>query len=496
MTTFIFVATFVLIIVLGYYTSRGVKSLSAFTVAGKTSTWWMLVATFTAANVSAGMYLGATDMSGKIGYAMWCSAWPTCAGWLVIFGFTGILMYRFAQKKEIFTIPDYFAERFPSKSTGVRAVSALIIPLAYIPYMTAQMVAIGGIANSVFGLNYSIAVIFMGLVLISFLSTGGMSSIVKIDVIMILLVIIGLVVPSFTGVSFLGGGDGAKGWQMILTGKDPSIFQGFSKTWPWWIAVAQFTWLFSNATEPHLLTKVLTAKSEREILKALPIILIVGLVLYAAIIPIGIVGSLLPNPTGEKHYYINMVKQLSSVIAGLSLAGVAAAAITTVSVQALNSTTSISRDFYQKVFNKNASNDEVLKLTRILTIVVVAVITGLALWNPMGIYWFVVLSAALIASAFFVPYVLGFVFTKMSGEAAFWSMIVGFVACLITYAVNKSLGTHYFVDHVYAGMLFSALAAIVAGFWKKASAGDVEAALCVRKPSSPSPREEGLVAES
>ncbi len=493
MMTFIFIATFVVIIGLGYYTSRGVKSLSAFTVASKSSTWWMLLATFTAANVSAGMYLGASNLAGNIGYAVWCCAWPTCAGWLVIFGFTGILMYRFAQKREIFTIPDFFAERFPSKSTGVRAVSALIIPIAYIPYMTAQLVAIGGIANSVFGLNYHIAVIVMSLVLISFLTTGGMSSIVKIDAVMILLVIIGLVIPSFMGVSFLGGGDGIKGWQMILSGKNEAIFKGFSETWPWWVAVAQFTWLFSNATEPHLLTKVLTARSEKDILKALPLLLLVGILLYAAIVPIGVVGSLLPNPSGEKYYYINLVKQISSVIAGLSLAGVAAAAITTVSVQALNSTTSITRDFYQKVFNPNVDNDTVLKMTRVLTVVVVAVTAGLALWNPMGIYWFVVLSAAMIASAFFVPYVLGFIFPKMSGSAAFWSMIVGFLACVITYVVNKALGTHYFVDHVYAGLLFSALACIVVGFYKKASAGDVEAALCVRKPGAP--KEEGLVAQ-
>ena len=480
MIVFIFVATFVVIVGMGYLTSRGVKTLNAFTVASKSVSWWMLLATFTAANVSAGMYLGATNLAGKIGYAAWCFTWPTCAGWLIIFGFTGILMYRFAKRKEIFTIPDFFAERFPSKATGVRAVSALIIPLAYIPYMTAQLVAIGGISQSVFGLNYHLSVIIIALVLLSFLATGGMSSIVKIDAVMIILVIIGLVVPSVMSVPFLGGGDAIAGWQKILAGKGDTIFKGFSETWPWWIAVGQFTWLFSNSTEPHLLTKVLTAKSEKEILKALPLIILVNILLYAAIVPIALTGSLLPNVGGEKYHYINMVKHLSTVIAGLSLAGVTAAAITTVSVQALNSTTSITRDLYQKVFNPDADNNTILKLTRIWTVIVVVITTGLALWNPMGIYWFVVLSAALIASAFFVPYVMGFVFPKMSGSAAFWSMIVGFVACIITYAVNKVYHTHYFIDHVYAGLLFSALACIAVGFFKKASPGDVEAALCVR----------------
>lgn len=480
MIMFIFIVTFIVIVGMGYLTSRGVKTLNAFTVADKSVSWWMLLATFTAANVSAGMYLGATNLAGKIGYASWCFTWPTCAGWLIIFGFTGILMYRFAKNHEIFTIPDFFAERFPSRATGVRAISALIIPIAYIPYMTAQLVAIGGIAQAVFGLNYHISVIIVACVLLSFLATGGMSSIVKIDAVMIILVIIGLIVPSVMSVPFLGGGDAIAGWQKILAGKGDAIFKGFSDTWPWWIAVGQFTWLFSNSTEPHLLTKVLTAKSEKEILKALPFIILVNIILYAAIVPIALSGSLLPDTGGNKYYYIILVKHLSKVIAGLSLAGVTAAAITTVSVQALNSTTSITRDFYQKVFCPEADNDKVLKMSRLWTVVVVAVTTCLALWNPMGIYWFVVLSAALIASAFFVPYVLGFVFPRMSGSAAFWSMIVGFAACIIVYVINKVNHTHYFVDHVYAGLLFSLLACIIVGFCKKASAGDIEAGLCVR----------------
>jgi len=482
MTVTIFAMTFIVIIGMGYLTSRGVKTLNAFTVASRSVSWWMLLATFTAANVSAGMYLGATNLAGKIGYAAWCFTWPTCAGWLVIFGFSGILMYRFAKKYEVFTIPDFFAQRFPSQGKGIRAVSALIIPVAYIPYMTAQLVAIGGISNAVFGFSYHISVVVVALVLISFLATGGMTSIVKIDALMIILVIIGLIVPAVSSVPFIGGGDAIAGWQKVLSGKGGEIFNGVSKSWPWWVMVGQFAWLFSNSTEPHLLTKLLTAKSEKDIVKALPFIILVNLFLYAAIVPIALVGSLLPEADGETGGYahINMVKHLSSVIAGLSLAGVTAAAITTVSVQALNSTTSITRDFYQKVFNPDAGNDKVLSLTRIWTIIIVAAIAGLALWNPIGIYWLSVLSAALIASSFFVPYILGFIFPKMSGSAAFWSMIAGFIACLITYIINKSLHTHYFIDHVYAGLIFSIITCIVVGIYKKASSGDVEAGLCVR----------------
>jgi sodium/proline symporter len=482
MTTVIFVMTFIVIIAMGYFTSRGVKSLKAFTVASRSVSWWMLLATFTAANVSAGMYLGATNLAGKIGYAAWCFTWPTCAGWLVIFGFSGILMYRFARKYGVLTIPDFFANRFPSQGKGIRAISALIIPLAYVPYMTAQLVAIGGISNAVFGFSYHLSVVVVALVLISFLATGGMTSIVKIDALMIILVIIGLIVPSIVSVPFLGGGDAIAGWQKVLSGKGGDIFKGISKSWPWWVMVGQFAWLFANSTEPHLLTKVLTAKNEREIIKALPCVICINLLLYAAIVPIALVGSLLPQADGGTggYHYINMVKHLSSVVAGLSLAGVTTAAITTVSVQALNSTTSITRDFYQKVFNPDASDDKVLRLTRGWTIIIVAATAGLALWNPIGIYWLSVLSAALIASAFFVPYILGFIFPRMSGSAAFWSMIVGFAACLCTYIINKALHTHYFIDHVYAGLIFSIITCVVVGIYKKASPGDIEAGLCVR----------------
>jgi Na+/pantothenate symporter len=79
-----------------------------------------------------------------------------------------------------------------------------------------------------------------------------------------------------------------------------------------------------------------------------------------------------------------------------------------------------------------------------------------------SISWLVVLLASLLASVFFSPAIFGFFASNAGGIGAVAAMIAGGVAALAVFAINTTLGTHIFTIDVFAGLLASALAMIIA----------------------------------
>ena len=81
---------------IGAVAARYVKNVADYYVAGARMPWYLLTATFVASNVSAGLFLGATNLAGLHGYAMWCSYFTTSIGFLLAIAVVGVLVRRLA----------------------------------------------------------------------------------------------------------------------------------------------------------------------------------------------------------------------------------------------------------------------------------------------------------------------------------------------------------------------------------------------------------------
>ena len=160
-----------------------------------------------------------------------------------------------------------------------------------------------------------------------------------------LVLLAGMILAVPIGMTAVGDGDPAAGWERIASLPD-TLFQWSTPAWPWYLAAGQLVWIFAIPVQPHLVTRFLTARDERAILIALPICLTIGLLIYASTVPVGLLGRLTqPEIEAEGYYYVELARtHLGPWLGAFALAGISAAALSTCStVLIVNRATPVTR---------------------------------------------------------------------------------------------------------------------------------------------------------
>jgi Na+/proline symporter len=467
--------------VIGAAASRSVKNVSDYYVAGGRMPWYLLTGTFVASNVSAGLFLGATNMAGRHGYAMWCAYFTTSIGFVLAIAVVGVLVRRLASHYEIYDFADILATRYASRGGTIRLLTALFLPLIYIPLLAAQFIALTTIAANMFGLPYHALLTGIVLLVVGYTLLGGMLGVVWSDGFQFLVLFFGLVLAVPIGMAAIGGGDPGQAWPRILQ-LPGTQFQWASADWPWYLVMGQLVWLFAIPVQPHLVTRFLTARDERSILIALPVCLTIGLLIYASTIPVGLLGRLArPELGAGEYYYIELARQhLGPWLGAFALAGISAAALSTCSTVLIVTGQSFSRELYQQWLVRDATEQQSLRMARLGVLLVGGIGFAIAYLQLLGIFWLVVLSASLLAAVYFVPMMAGFFSPAASANGAIAAMVAGGVTATMVFVVNESLGTHYFVSELFAGLGASALAMWLASWRSPATAAERDVLLRIR----------------
>ena len=193
---------------IGAIAARSVRNVSDYYVAGGRMPWYLLTGTFVASNASAGVFLGATNMAGKHGYAMWCAYFTTSIGFLLAIAVVGVLVRRLASHYEIYDFADILATRYSSRGGTIRLLTASFLPIVYIPALAAQFIALTTIAASMFGLPYHILLSGIVILVVGYTLLGGMLGVVWSDGFQFLVLFFGLVLAVPIGMFAIGDGAG------------------------------------------------------------------------------------------------------------------------------------------------------------------------------------------------------------------------------------------------------------------------------------------------
>ena len=440
---------------IGAFSSQSIRDTRDYYSAAGRMSWYMLVGTFMASNVSAGLFLGATNASGENGYAMWAAYFPTCMGYLLCIGFVGIWVRRLSNQYEIMDLTDVFYYRFQRRGEMVRSVSSIIVAFAYIPVLVAQFIALASIISALLDVPYGSSLLIISLVVVSYTFLGGMLGVIRTDGIQFIILVVGLLVAVPLSISAAGAGDTGSGWERMA--ELPDIFSWTTQGLPWFTVFGQLVWLFAIPVQPHLVSRFLAAKSEKDIVICLPICVAMTLIIYTATVPLGLAGRVLePDLEQGAHYYVVMaVDHFPVVVGALALAGIASAALSTCSTVLMITGQTVSRQVIQRIKMPAWFTQMHGARTGVLVV-------GITTWmiaeiQPLGIFWLVVLSASILASGFFVPLFLGLLWRRATDEGAVAAMLVGTISACAVYLVNDFYGTHYFISEVFAGLTVSAM---------------------------------------
>jgi SSS family solute:Na+ symporter len=179
----------VLAIITGYSYSR-VENYTDFFIARKSGNFIFITGSLTATILGGSAIIGTIDEGPTIG---WATSWYM--GCAAIGLFALIPFISRVSKLGRFTLPDLFGKMYAD--SHAKTISSVIISIAWLGIIAAQIIAAGRILQSFTGMNYSLAVILSGCVFIFYTIAGGQFSILKTDLFQAILIIIGLMIISF-----------------------------------------------------------------------------------------------------------------------------------------------------------------------------------------------------------------------------------------------------------------------------------------------------------
>jgi SSS family transporter len=443
----IFGLYFLVVFGIGWYSLRHTRDETDYWIAGGKLGWAVGGATLAATHTSAGTFIGTIGVMYTVGWSF---------GWLVLsiplaYWFTAaVLAPRFTRVKEL-TLPAFLEARYQSK--GVRALAAVVILVATVVYIQAQIVAGGLIANIVFGIPTRWGMVGFTVILLAYTVIGGMKAVVYTDFVQLVIMILGVVLAVPLAVRQVDG------WDHLFTyveAVNPLTF-----TWHGLPGTLLFTmglaFMLGSVATPEKLIRLYAMKDmptiRRGVLFAIVVITSVNLLVFILSLAAVVLFPVLP--TGDLAMPMIARAVLPPTLGALMLAAITSAMMSTVDSLLIVAGSALSYDIFHNLVSPRASEAQRVGVDR-LGILVVGTIPVLLLLFGVGegelVQFIVLLFTALMASAFFMPVVLGVYWARATKEGAAAAMIGGVAATFLW----KVLGPET-IDPVLPGFIVSTL---------------------------------------
>lgn len=324
------------------------------------------------------------------------------------------------------TIPSYLDNRLRDKTKLLRIASGLIILVFFTFYVSSGMVAGGVFFESSFGYSYHTGLLLVAFVVVAYTLFGGFLAVSYTDFIQGLVMFLALIIVPVAGV-FLTGGisetiDSIKAVDVNLL--------SFTATATATGVISSLAWGLGYFGQPHIIVRFMAITSVKETKQARRIgigwmILSLAGALATALVGIAYFqqqGATLKEP--ETVFIVLGQVIFHPFIAGLMLAAILAAVMSTISSQLIVTSSALVEDIYKELFNKTASDKHYILIGRLAVLVV----SLFAIWGALS---GMVLGAL-------VAYIWG---QNDTLHSALYEIVPGFVTCLVV-AVVVSLITY------------------------------------------------------
>lgn len=335
------------------------------------------------------------------------------------------------------TLPDYFQNRFHDQSQVLRAVSAIFILIFFLIYTSSGFVAGGKLFETVFGLEYTTAMLLGALVVVFYTFLGGFMAVCWTDFLQGILMFFAIIMVPVAGMFAVGG---PAVTTQAIAAFGPEMLNPFldkDGTSLGLIAIiSSLGWGLGYFGQPHILVRFMAIRNTAEIKPARHIAMVWVVFSLLAAVAIGLIGKVYVTPAleGSQSETVFMVMTngvFSSFWAGLVLSAILAAIMSTASSQLLVTASALSQDFYKAMIRKTASEKEVVWVSR-LTVLVISLAAIVLALNPNSLILDIVAYAWAGIGATFGPMILmSLYWQRMTRNGALAGIIVGGLTVLI-----------------------------------------------------------------
>lgn len=379
---------------LGVIASRRTRNTRDYYAGGKSMGFWAVAFSSRATGESAWLLLGLTGFGAAFGVK---GFWIVLGEMIGVGGawlFMSRRFKRLTDRYDSITVPDYLESRFRDAGHGLRFIAAGAL-LIFVPiYVSAQIHATGEAFSAFLEWNYYWGALFGFGVVMSYITFGGFKAVVWSDVFQGSLMLVGLVALPLVGIGVAGGIapllDTLRAQYpdhlSLTAGSDWNLFTIVSILGLVAIGIG-----FLGS--PQVFVRFISLRSEKEIGKGTLVALTWTLLADSGAVLVGIVGRALIEGhlgTGSEEVLPRMVNAfLPAFVAGLFIAVVLSAIMSTIDSLLVVASSAGVRDYYQKIFHPDLDDTRLMKLSHRVTIalalVSLAVAMGVAIATSNGI---------------------------------------------------------------------------------------------------------------
>ncbi len=489
-----FVAYLLFMICIGIWSMKKTNSTEDYFLGGRGLNGWVAALSAQASDMSGWLLMG---LPGSI-YALGTGqAWiavglfaGTVANWLLIS--KRLRRYTIVAGNSM-TLPEYFENRFQDKKKILLTISSVVIVIFFLVYTASALASGGKLFNTVFGIDYHIALLIGVIVILAYTFMGGFLAVCTTDFIQGMLMLAGLMIVPICAYALVKGDfasliDQSNTVAGYAGNYDDymSLLSNGGKPYTFINILSQLAWGLGYCGMPHILVRFMAIKSEKELKKSSVIACTWCFISLTAACIIGVLGRayLYPVVLGTEgqataeSVFISMIEKVFTsniaipFIGGIFLCGILAAIMSTADSQLLVCASSVSKDIYKDIIKPDAEDKKVLRISRI-TVICVSALAFLIAWDPNSSIMTLVSDAWAGLGAAFGPIVVCSLFWKRTNlQGAVAGILSGGLTVIIWDYIpvvgGQTLGSATGVYSLLVGFFLSLILIFVVSLCTKA----------------------------
>ena len=397
----------------------------------------------------------------------------TYLNWLIV----AKRIRRYSHRLNAITVPQFFSKRWGDERCVLSAIAAVVIIIFFIPYTASGFSACGKLFSTLFGMDYVTAMLISAAVIVIYTVMGGFLAASFTDLIQSIIMTVALVVVLGFGVTQAGGIDAVMenarsltDYLSLLRIHDPAT--GGSNPYSLLTICSLLAWGLGYFGMPHILVRFMAIEDEHKLKLSRRVASSWVVISMGVAIFIGLVGSAMTRAGALEQLadsetiivriasLISQFGALPALLAGVILAGILAATMSTADSQLLAASSSISQDLGNDFLKRNFSGRRGMAVARAVMIAI-AIIAAFLARDPNSSVFRVVSFAWAGFGAAFGPVMLMALFWKRSNKwGALAGMITGGVMVFVWKFLIAPLGGAWAIYELLPAFL-CALAAIV-----------------------------------
>jgi solute:Na+ symporter, SSS family len=392
----------IVLLLIGIYSFLKIKTPFDYFLAGKKTGVWQVSGSLLATILGGSAILGTIGLSES---QSWASAWYILAASLGLFGLLPIVRKVYSLGK--FTLPELIGQYY---GDSARRVTSLIIPIAWLGIVAAQIIAGAQILVSFFNLTYFSGVLITGIIFIVYTYIGGQVSVMKTDLF-----------QSF----FILGGVVLTAW-MIPADKMAAL-PDFTAKFPFnehyspfdlFIMILTFSSTF--VVGPDIYSRVFCAKDSKTAFRSVFIVAAILIPFGFVLSYVGLYAAMMHSSVENSSALVNLANAfLPDWATGILVAALISAVLSTAATTLLTSSMILS-----EIFHKDINNEKSFRQTKLFIILIGALSIIISL-KVTSIVSSLLMALSFYSGAFIIPMVAALFNLPFNKRYSILAMLLG-----------------------------------------------------------------------